>query len=86
MSTHSGHYHDCVILPMNRWHGDVKPENILNILGARPKFKLADFGFFKFKKKLLEWGADQGTLPEVNMGAGTTAYGKNAFIQILSFR
>lgn len=34
------------LLTKCRWHGDIKPDNILRVKG---EFKLADFGFTQFK-------------------------------------
>ncbi|KAK2764155.1 protein kinase domain protein [Colletotrichum kahawae] len=48
------------------WHGDIKPDNILRVRG---KFKLADFGFTRFKKSVI--GEPQTT----HMLGGTRTYG-----------
>lgn len=48
-----------------RWHGDIKPANILRVNG---EFKLADFGFTGFAR-------DQETLEETMIG-GTSTYCK----------
>lgn len=50
------------------WHGDVKPDNILLVKGV---FKLADFGFTKFKE-----GGDETEIPQTFMEGGTETYGK----------
>ncbi|KAI1335788.1 hypothetical protein F5Y15DRAFT_222823 [Xylariaceae sp. FL0016] len=52
------HYHG--------WHADLKPDNILRVHG---EFKLADFGFAKFKRKALD------QVPEEFMTGGTETYG-----------
>lgn len=51
---------------LRRWHGDIKPDNILRVRG---KFKLADFGFTRFKKSVI--GEPQTT----HMLGGTRTYG-----------
>jgi serine/threonine protein kinase len=50
----------------NRWHADIKPDNILIVKG---KFKLADPGFARFEKKT---GKDATIIQ-----GGTTTYGMN---------
>ncbi|KAI2619905.1 hypothetical protein GGR54DRAFT_639670 [Hypoxylon sp. NC1633] len=48
------------------WHCDLKPDNILRIDG---EFKLADFGFAKFKRKT------PGQVPKEYLTGGTETYG-----------
>lgn len=50
----------------DRWHGDLKPANILRVHG---KFKLADFGFARFEKHRPERRATQ-------LLGGTRTYGE----------
>ena len=50
-----------------RWHADLKPDNILRVHG---EFKLADFGFAKFKKRCPE------KAPMEYIEGGTETYGK----------
>ena len=54
----------------NRWHADIKPDNILEIQG---KFKLADPGFAKFLKKAKE---DPNSNPTADIAGGTHTFGK----------
>lgn len=54
---------------MNRWHADIKPDNILIVHG---KFKLADFGFSRFAPVVK--GSD-GTLPTEVITGFTDTYG-----------
>jgi hypothetical protein len=51
---------------LDRWHADIKPDNILVVHG---EFKLADPGFARFVKK-----SDRE--PEEFMLGGTVTYGK----------
>ncbi|KAI1410206.1 hypothetical protein F5Y13DRAFT_202335 [Hypoxylon sp. FL1857] len=48
------------------WHCDLKPDNILRVDG---EFKLADFGFAKFKPK------NPGRIPKQYITGGTETYG-----------
>jgi serine/threonine protein kinase len=50
-----------------RWHADLKPDNILRVHG---EFKLADFGFAKFKKRAPD------RKPMEYIEGGTETYGK----------
>lgn len=52
---------------ITRWHGDVKPDNILRVHG---KYKLADFGFAEFEE-------DKGNPKDLytNLIGGTRTYG-----------
>jgi serine/threonine protein kinase len=50
-----------------RWHGDIKPDNILRVRG---EFKLADFGFTKFEK-------DEIGKSSTFILGGTRTYGKS---------
>jgi serine/threonine protein kinase len=61
----------CGILLANTfsWHADIKPDNILRVLG---EFKLADFGFSRFTPK----NGKTSTPTEYIVG-GTNTYGKN---------
>src|SRR5215469_16401047 len=52
-----------------RWHGDIKPENILSVKG---QWKLADFGFAKFKRQT---GIESSREAEITLDGGTVAYG-----------
>ncbi|CAO2655474.1 Nn.00g105380.m01.CDS01 [Neocucurbitaria sp. VM-36] len=52
----------------NGWHADIKPENIIFVRG---KYKLADPGFARFKKK----AADKGATPQIRLHGGTNTYG-----------
>jgi tRNA A-37 threonylcarbamoyl transferase component Bud32 len=54
-------------LESHRWHGDIKPDNILRVRG---EFKLADFGFTKFEKDEI------GKTSTLILG-GTQTYGKS---------
>ncbi|KAI1453403.1 hypothetical protein F4805DRAFT_377169 [Annulohypoxylon moriforme] len=54
--------HDC----FSGWHCDLKPDNILRVDG---EFKLADFGFAKFKPK------NPGGVPKQYITGGTETYG-----------
>lgn len=49
-----------------RWHGDIKPDNILRVRG---EYKLADFGFTKFVRE--QFGQTTTFLP-----GGTRTYGE----------
>jgi len=51
----------------DRWHADIKPDNILIVKG---KFKLADPGFARFEKKT---GKDATIIQ-----GGTTTYGMDS--------
>ncbi|KAI1775401.1 hypothetical protein F4818DRAFT_48219 [Hypoxylon cercidicola] len=53
------------------WHCDLKPDNILRVGG---EFKLADFGFAKFKPKYPDGGAPPEELKSLITG-GTETYG-----------
>ncbi|KAF2811553.1 uncharacterized protein BDZ99DRAFT_518812 [Mytilinidion resinicola] len=58
-------YEDGSIELYHGWHADVKPDNILRVHG---EFKLADFGFAKFKRK-------GETVPTEVIEGGTQTYG-----------
>jgi hypothetical protein len=58
----------------NRWHADIKPDNILSVQG---KFKLADPGFAKFVKKIKK---THKVLPRQHVLGGTETYGKKLSI------
>lgn len=55
-------------LTRNRWHADIKPENIIYV---HSKYKLADPGFACFKKKT----QDKGAAPQIQLHGGTNTYG-----------
>lgn len=60
---------DLVYTDLARWHADVKPDNILRI---HEEFKLADFGFAKFKRRTEE-------IPREFIDGGTENYGQLLF-------
>jgi hypothetical protein len=63
---------------MLRWHGDVKPDNILLV---QKEWKLADFGFAEFTERV----GETGSLPKADMRGGTETYGMDqSIISILS--
>jgi serine/threonine protein kinase len=51
---------------LSSWHADIKPENIILVRG---KYKLADPGFARFKRKA------QNTIPQIRIHGGTDTYG-----------
>lgn len=55
-----------------RWHGDIKPDNILRVQG---KYKLADFGFAKFERER------EGNT-KTYMDGGTRTYGMNLTVSL----
>jgi serine/threonine protein kinase len=55
-------------LTQTSWHADIKPDNIIYVRG---KFKLADPGFARFKKK----PQDKGAAPQIRVHGGTYTYG-----------
>jgi hypothetical protein len=57
----------------NRWHADIKPDNILRV---QERFKLADPGFARFKKKNAK-----EKVPREYIFGGTETYG-NFSIQL----
>lgn len=57
----------------NRWHADIKPDNILEI---QKKFKLADPGFAKFLEKVK---TESSSNPTANLLGGTHTFGKYLF-------
>ena len=57
----------------NRWHADIKPDNILEIQG---KFRLADPGFAKFVERAKE-SSDPD--PITNLTGGTHTFGTSHF-------
>jgi serine/threonine protein kinase len=57
-----------VKLTQTSWHADIKPENIIHVRG---KYKLADPGFARFKKK----AQDKGAAPQIRLHGGTDTYG-----------
>jgi hypothetical protein len=59
--------HRSCVTDMLRWHGDVKPDNILRV---RDKWKLADFGFAEFRRV-----KDANSQPTADMRGGTETYG-----------
>lgn len=61
------------LLTDDRWHADIKPDNVLSVQG---KFKLADPGFVKFVKK-----TDKLPPMEKIMG-GTETYGTHVIILV----
>ena len=65
----------CLVTDPCRWHADIKPENIIFVRG---KYKLADPGFARFKKKLQDTGAAP---PEIRIHGGTDTYGTLEFHQ-----
>lgn len=54
---------------IDRWHADVKPDNILSVRGS---FLLADFGFARFQKKSTQ-SHDEPALETLT--GGTDTYG-----------
>ena len=59
--------HGSPVLICNRWHADIKPENIIYVRG---KYKLADPGFACFKKV-----QDKSVAPQISLHGGTDTYG-----------
>ncbi len=57
-------------LHVRRWHGDIKPENILDVRGC---FKLADPGEAQVKTVR---GACDGEVPKIQVPGGTRSFGK----------
>lgn len=61
-----------MLLTMFRWHGDIKPENILRVNGV---FKLADHGEARY-----EVATNSEYVARTNVSGGTRTYGKSRFI------
>lgn len=57
---------------LNGWHGDIKPENILHV---RQEFKLADFGFSKFKQADFDISKIEKHIASTRLLGGTRTYG-----------
>jgi len=57
------------MLTFERWHADIKPDNILEIQG---KFRLADPGFAKFLERVK---GKPGTDPMADLSGGTHTFG-----------
>lgn len=55
-----------------RWHGDIKPENILDVRG---RFKLADPGEARVKYVS---GPPGGEIPKIAVFGGTRSFGKRS--------
>lgn len=58
-------------LTNDRWHNDIKPENIIAV---DDNYKLADPGFAKFQKKLED--RDSDPIPKCGVDGGTITYGE----------
>lgn len=55
-----------------RWHGDIKPENILDVRG---RFKLADPGEARVKVVALP----TAEVPKIQVPGGTRSFGKRSY-------